>query len=60
MPTGNGGVKTKGRSLDVMSVIQKIIVVMKATLFCLGHAHIIDMARVNVNPKYKSYRNGMV
>ena len=32
MPAGNGAVKTKGCSLDVMSVIKKCIVRVKAVL----------------------------
>jgi len=56
MLVGNGGVKTKGRSLDVLSVIKKSIVTMKAALLCLNHAVIIAMARVKGDPKYASYR----
>jgi hypothetical protein len=58
MPAGNGREKTKGRSLDVLSAIKKSIVVVKAVFLCLAHALIIAMARVNGDPKYKSYRNG--
>jgi len=58
MPAGNGREKTKGRSLDVMSAIKKSIVVVKAAFLCLAHALIIAMTRVNIDPKYKSYRNG--
>ena len=58
MPAGNGGVKTKGRSLDVMSAIKKSIVTVTAVINCLAHALIIAIARVNGVPKYKSYRNG--
>ena len=57
MPACNGREKTKGRSLNVMSAIKKIILV-KAKFLCLAHALIIAMARVNGDPKYKSYRNG--
>jgi len=58
MPAGNAkkAEKTKGRSLDVLSAIKRSIVV-KAAILCLAHA-IIAMARVNKDPKYKSYRNG--
>jgi hypothetical protein len=58
MPVGNGGVRTKGRSLDVMSVIKRSIVVVKAAFLCLTHALIIAMAGVNGDPTYKSYRDG--
>jgi len=58
MPAGNGREKTKGRSLDVISAIKKSNVVVKAKFLCLAHALIIAMARVNGDPKYKSYRNG--
>jgi len=58
MPAGNGkkAEKTKGRSLDVLSAIKRSIV--KAAFLCLAHALIIAMARVNGDPKYKSYKNG--
>jgi hypothetical protein len=55
---GNGGVKTKGRSLDVLSAIKRSIVVVKAAFLCLAHALVIAIARVNSDPKYASYRNG--
>jgi len=60
MPAGNGrrAEKTKVRSLDVLSAINSSIVVVKAALLCLAHALIIAMARVNGDPKYKSYTNG--
>jgi hypothetical protein len=60
IPAGNGQLaeKTKGRSLDVLSAIKKSIVVVKAAFLCLAHALIISMARVNGDPKYKSYRDG--
>ena len=42
MPAGNGKMaeKTKGRSLDVLSAIKRIVVV-KAAFLCLAHALII-------------------
>ena len=55
---GNGGVKTKGRSLDVLRAIKRSIVVVKAAFLCMAHALVIAIANVNSNPKYKSYRNG--
>ena len=36
IPAGNGGVKTKGRSLDVMSAIKKNIVRVKAAINSLA------------------------
>ena len=60
MPAGNGRVKTKGRSLDVMSGIKKCIVAVKAAINCLAYALIIDMARLNGDPKYPSYSDGKV
>ena len=38
MPAGNGGVKTKGRSVNVMSAIKNSIVFVKAAINCLSHA----------------------
>jgi hypothetical protein len=59
MPVGNGKTaeKKKGRSLDILSTIKKSIVVIQAAFLCLAHALIIAMAKVNGDPKYKSYRN---
>jgi hypothetical protein len=59
MPAGNGKLaeKTKSRSSNVLSAIKKHIVV-KASFLCLAHALIIAMARVNVDSKYASYRDG--
>ena len=60
MPAGNdkAAEKTKGKSLDVMSTIKTSIVTVTAAINCLAHALIIAIARVNCDPKYKSYRNG--
>ena len=58
MPDGNGGVKTKGRSLDVISAIKKSIVTVKSAINCLAYALIIAMARLNGGPNYQSYRHG--
>jgi hypothetical protein len=58
IPNGNGGVKTKGMSLCVLSAIKKCIVVVKAAFLCTAHSLIIAMARVNGDPKYKSHRSG--
>ena len=43
--------------MDVLSAIKKSIVG-NAAFLCLAHAIIIAMARVNNDPKYKSYRDG--
>jgi len=59
MPAGNGGVRTKGRSLDVMSLIKYNIVTVKAAVNCLACALIIAMERVIGDPKYKPYGNGI-
>jgi len=58
MPAGKGRVKTKGRSLDVLSAIKKSIVTVKAAFLCLAHALIIAMAKVNGDSMYESYRDG--
>ena len=49
--------KTKGGSLSVLSAIERSIVV-KAAFFCLGHALIFAIARVNGDPKYELYTHG--
>jgi hypothetical protein len=58
MQAGNGGAKTKGRSIDVLNAIKRSIVTVKAAVLCLAHAIIIDIARVDNGPKYASYRQG--
>ena len=58
VPAGNGRDKTKWRLLVILSAIKKSIVVVKAAFFCLAQALIIDMARVNGDPKYASYKDG--
>jgi hypothetical protein len=57
MPVGNGGVKTKGRSLDVLSAIKKSIVVVKAVMNCLAYDLVIAIAQCNDDPNYVSYRD---
>jgi hypothetical protein len=47
--------KREGRLLEVLSGINRSIVVVKADVLCLVHALIIAMARVNGDPKYVSY-----
>ena len=58
MPSGKGGVKTKGRSLDGMSAFKKRIITVKAALNCLGYVILVALARVNGDPTYQSYRDG--
>ena len=58
MPARNDREKTKGRPLNMLSVIKSLIVLVKAAFLCLGHTLNIAMAQVNVDPKYKSYRDG--
>ena len=57
MPVGNGCEKTKGRSLNVKSAIEKSFVV-KTAFLCLAHALIIAIAKVNGDPKYAAYSDG--
>jgi hypothetical protein len=58
MPAGNGGAKTKGRSIDVLSAVKKSVVVVKAVVLYLAHTLVIAIAPINNDTKYKSYRNG--
>ena len=59
MPVGNGimAEKTKGRYLDVLSDIKKSNVKVKVAFLCLAHALIIDIIKVNGDPKLNSYRD---
>ena len=52
IPVRNGRVKTKGRSLDLMSAMKRIIVVLTEDFKCLANALIIPMDRVNVDTNY--------
>jgi hypothetical protein len=58
MPAGNGGGKTKGRSINVLSAVKKSIVFAKVAVLCLAHALVIAIARVSNDLKYASYRDG--
>jgi hypothetical protein len=58
MPVGFGRVKAKGRPISAMDHLKRIIVEGKAEEYCLAHALVIAIARVNNNPKYNSYRRG--
>jgi hypothetical protein len=53
MLAGNGGVKTKARSIDAMSAIKRIIVVVKAAFLCLARALVIVMTRANGDPQVR-------
>ena len=53
MPTDNGQEKTKGRSLNVLSAIKKVL--LGSSLFVFGSPLIIAMARVNGDPNYTLY-----
>jgi len=57
MPAGDAGVRTKWRSLNVMSAIKNCIVTVKAALNYLAYALIIAMGLVNGDTKSQSYRN---
>jgi len=52
MPAGNGRVKTKGRSLDVLNAIKKSIVTVKAAFLCLAHTLIIAIVLTRVREKH--------
>jgi hypothetical protein len=60
MPVGNGKTaeKTKWRTLSVLSAIKRSIIVVKAAFLYLAHTLVIAMARVNIDPKYESYKHG--
>jgi hypothetical protein len=45
MPPGNSRAKTKGRPVDILSDIERSIVLVKGAFLCLAHALIIAMAR---------------
>jgi len=48
MPNGNGGVKTKGLSLYLMSAIKKNIVRVKVVVNCFAYELIIAMVKLMV------------
>ena len=60
MPAGTdkSAKNSKGRSIDVLSVIKKSIVTVKTAFLCLAHTLIIVLSRVNGDPKYTSYSKG--
>jgi hypothetical protein len=49
MPNGNGGVKTKGLSLYLMSAIKKNIVRLKMVVNCFAYGLIIAMVKLMYN-----------
>jgi len=60
MPVGFGRValKPKGRPISAMAHLKRSIVEVKAEENCLAHALITAIARLNKDPKYKSFRKG--
>jgi len=60
MPVGfrRKSVKSKGQSLDVAAHVKKSIIKVKSDTDCLAHALIIDIARLENDSDYKSYRDG--
>jgi hypothetical protein len=60
MPVGNGRIKKKGRSLDVLNAIKRSTVTLKAALLCLAHALIIAVAKVNNTQSTHHVGMGMV
>jgi hypothetical protein len=51
MSVGNGGGKTNGSSIDILSAIKKYIAVVKAVLNCLAYALVIAIPQCNDDPK---------
>jgi hypothetical protein len=60
MPIGFGktALKTKGRTLSVMTHLKKSIVEVQAEEYCLAHAIVIAIAKVTNVPNYKAYIKG--
>ena len=58
MPSGNGRVKARGRSMESLVHLKRSIVSVKATHNCLAHALVIAMARVENDDNYTAYRKG--
>ena len=58
MPVGFGGIKTRGRPLDVVAHLKKSIVRIEAETDCLAHALIVAIAKITDDPNYNSYRRG--
>jgi hypothetical protein len=58
MPVGFGGIKSKGRPLEVMAHLKRNIVQVKAETNCLAQARLVAKARVDNDPNYDAYRKG--
>ena len=63
MPVGFGlqgnGIKTLGRPISVMAHLKKSIVQVKTETNCLAHALIIAIEKLNMDPNYKVYIQGL-
>jgi len=55
---GRKSIRSKGQPLDVAAHVKKSIIRVKSDTVCLAHALIIDIARLENDPDYKSYRDG--
>ena len=53
---GRDAIKQKGRPLATMVQLKRNTVEVGAEENCLAHAHIIAIARLNIDPNYTSYR----
>jgi hypothetical protein len=53
-----GGIKTKGKTLEVMAHLKKSIIEVKAETNCLAHAPIIAITKMTRDPNYIAYRQG--
>jgi hypothetical protein len=60
MPVGFGkrAIKSKARTLSVMTQLKRSVVEMQATENCLAHAIIIAIAKAENDPVYVAYRRG--
>jgi hypothetical protein len=54
---GGGGIKNKGRPLEIMAHLKTSIVQVKAETNCLAHALMITNAGVDNDPNCKAYRD---
>jgi len=52
-------IKQKGRPLATMLHLKSSIVEVRAEVNCLAHALVIAIARLNNDPNYKAYRQGL-
>jgi hypothetical protein len=61
MPVGFGkcvGIKSMGRPLEIMALLKRSIVQVKAETKCLAYALLLAKARVDNDPNYKAYVDG--